>query len=99
MCEFSIHKRCQIDSLGDCGDWNFIYPYSRCSADCSGAKICCIILLLHPTGALPRQPLGVRSSLERKLCAPSNSWLPKGCQGGFFCVCDVGACLLKSKQL
>lgn len=26
MCEFSIHKRCQIDSLGDCGDRNFIYP-------------------------------------------------------------------------
>lgn len=26
MCEFSIHKRCQIDSLGGCGDGNFIYP-------------------------------------------------------------------------
>lgn len=24
--DVSIHKRCQIDSLGDCGDWNVIYP-------------------------------------------------------------------------
>lgn len=84
MCEFSIHKRCQIDSLGDCGDWNFIYPWSRCSADCNSVKICCITLLLHPTSALHRQPPGARSAFF--LCAPSSSWLPEGCEGGFFCV-------------
>lgn len=84
MCEFSIHKRCQIDNHGDCGDRNFIYPWRRCSADCSSAKISCIILLFHPTCALHRQPLGVRSSSF--LCAPSGSWLTKGCEGGFLCV-------------
>lgn len=96
MYEFSIHKRCQIDSHGDCGDRNFIYPWRRCSADFSSAKISHIILLLNPTCALHRQPLGVRSSSF--LCAPSGSWLTKGCEGGFF-VCDVGACLLKSKEM
>lgn len=84
MCEFSIHKRCQIDSLGDCGDWNFIYPWSGCSADCSGAEISGIVLLFHPASALHWQPLGTMSSFV--LWAPSNTWLPKGCEGGALCV-------------
>lgn len=84
MCEFSIHKRCRIDSHGACGDRSFIYPWRRCSADCSSAKISWFILLLHPICALHRQPLGVRSSSF--LCSPSESWLTKGCQGGFLCV-------------
>lgn len=63
-CDVSIHRRCQIDSLGDCGDWNVIYPYERCSADCNSAKISFLILLLHPISALQRQPPGVRSTFS-----------------------------------
>lgn len=84
MCEFSIHKRCQIDSLGDCGDWNFIYPQSRCSADCNSANIFCIILLLHPTSALLRQSPGPRCSFI--LHAHSNPGCQNDVRGGFECV-------------
>lgn len=50
--------------------------------NCNSAKMSCIILLL--LYQCPSQAAsGVRSSF---LCAPSNSWLPKGCEGVLLCV-------------